>query len=117
MRAASRTVRPPMASKYSMGMGAEPSVPMAQSTAQTTTSPARASTPAFAERIFSLMVLPAILCLLLLHVIREVNLHPDLRALVRRRQRWKWAGGADGRNRRVIQGDRKSIRLNSSHLG
>src|ERR1017187_8461221 len=45
-----------------MAMGAEPSVPMAQSTRHTTTSPARASTPAFAERIFSLMVLPAIPC-------------------------------------------------------
>src|ERR1035441_10273086 len=45
-----------------MAMGAEPSVPMAQSTVQTTTSPARASTPDFAERIFSLMVLPAIVC-------------------------------------------------------
>src|ERR1039458_6247278 len=34
-------------------MGAEPSVPMAQSTLQTTTRPARASMPDFAERIFS----------------------------------------------------------------
>src|ERR1017187_9845853 len=45
-----------------MAMGAEPSVPMAQSTRQTTTRPARASTPDFAERIFSLMVLPAVAC-------------------------------------------------------
>jgi hypothetical protein len=45
-----------------MAMGAEPSVPMAQSTRQTTTRPARASTPDFAERIFSLMVLAAIAC-------------------------------------------------------
>ena len=42
-------------------IGTDASVPSAQSTWHTTTSPARASTPDFAERIFSLMVLPAIL--------------------------------------------------------
>src|ERR1035437_8943787 len=43
-------------------MGVEPSVPSAASTGHTTTSPARASRPDFPERIFSLMVLPAIPC-------------------------------------------------------
>src|ERR1035438_8797503 len=121
-------------------MGAEPSVPMAQSTAQTTTRPARASTPDFAERIFSLMVLPAIPCvtvgqtigfrglslfaksrllddtqcqttqtdslshLLLLHVVREVDLHSDFGASVCRRQRGKRAGRTDGGNGGVVQG-------------
>src|SRR5450756_1828333 len=39
-------------------MGTEPSVPMAQSTSQITSAPARASHPDARERIFSLMVLP-----------------------------------------------------------
>src|SRR5580700_11509783 len=43
-----------------MAMGVEPSVPSAQSTGQTTTSPAKALFPDLAERIFSLMVWPAI---------------------------------------------------------
>src|ERR1700691_4870171 len=43
-----------------MAMGVEPSVPSAQSTAQTTTSPANAVSPDLAERIFSLIVWPAI---------------------------------------------------------
>ena len=38
-------------------MGVEPSVPKAQSTRHTATSPARTSCPDLAERIFSLMVL------------------------------------------------------------
>src|SRR5271155_1845840 len=44
-----------------MVMGTDASVPRAQSTWQTTTSPARALCPDFADRIFSLMVLPGIL--------------------------------------------------------
>src|SRR5580704_17355463 len=43
-----------------MAMGTEPSVPMAQSTVQTTTSPAKAFFPDLAERIFSLIVWAAI---------------------------------------------------------
>src|ERR1700735_386972 len=44
-----------------MAMGVEPSVPSAQSTGQITTSPACALFPDLAERIFSLMVWPAII--------------------------------------------------------
>src|ERR1700689_3736495 len=43
-----------------MAMGVEPSVPSAQSPAQTTPSPANAVSPDLAERIFSLIVWPAI---------------------------------------------------------
>src|SRR3954470_16986201 len=41
-----------------MAIGTDPSVPMARSTRQKATSPARKSPPLLAERIFSLMVLP-----------------------------------------------------------